>query len=128
GKTTILDAITIALYGRTPRQNHGAPITEVVTRFTSEAYSEVVFETTQGEYRARWSIRRARGKVDGKFQNPQMELVNAATNEVVESKPSETKNKIVALINLDYDQFLRSVLLAQGDFTRFLKADDKEKS
>ncbi len=128
GKTTILDAITLALYGRTPRQKAGEQITEVVTRFTTAAFSEVVFESGDIHYRARWSVRRSRGKVDGAFRPVQMEVAYAASGELIESKASDARARIAALINLDYDQFLRSVLLAQGDFTRFLKADDKEKS
>ncbi len=128
GKTTILDAITLALYGRTPRQKPGEQITEVVTRFTASAFSEVVFESGDTQYRARWSVRRARNKIDGAFQQVQMEVADAVSGELIESKASEARVKIASLINLDYEQFLRSVLLAQGDFTRFLKADDKEKS
>ncbi|WP_066836231.1 AAA family ATPase [Rufibacter ruber] len=126
GKTTILDAITVALYGQVPR--HGRDVAEIMTRHTGECWSEVEFEAEGKMYRARWSLRRSRSKADGKLQSPVMELIDAATQEVLESRLSETRQRIIDLCGLDFQQFLRSVMLSQGDFTRFLKASESERS
>ncbi|WP_192821410.1 SbcC/MukB-like Walker B domain-containing protein [Rufibacter sp. LB8] len=126
GKTTILDAITVALYGQVPR--HGKDVAEIMTRHTGECWSEVEFEAQEKTYRARWSLWRSRSKPDGKLQSPAMELVDAATQEVLESRLTETKQRIIDLCGLDFQQFLRSVMLSQGDFTRFLKANENERS
>jgi len=126
GKTTILDAITVALYGKVHRHDRDA--FEIMTRHTSESYAEVEFEVKQKMYRSRWSLRRSRGKVDGKLQDVKMELSEVGTGIIIESKLTEVKNLIVEITGLDYSQFLRSVMLSQGDFTRFLKASESERS
>ena len=67
GKSTILDAICLALYGRTPRlKKVNASENNIISRNTSDCYSEVVFETSNGRFIAHWSQRRARNIVDGK--------------------------------------------------------------
>jgi DNA repair protein SbcC/Rad50 len=126
GKTTILDAITVALYGRVHRHDRDA--FEIMTRHTAECYSEVEFEVQGKAYRAWWALRRSRGKVDGKLQEVKMKLTEVATEAILEEKLTEVKARIVELTGLDYNQFLRSVMLSQGDFTRFLKASESERS
>lgn len=128
GKTTILDAITIALYGQVHRHDNGDP-SEIMTRHTAESYSEVEFEASGNLYRAKWSNYRARKNPNGKLQGPRMELIDVTANILMESHPlNVVKEKIVSISGLDYNQFLRSVLLSQGDFTRFLKATENERS
>lgn len=126
GKTTILDAITAALYGNVHRQKD---VCEIMTRHTGEAYSEVEFEVKGKLYRAKWSVKRSRGKAEGNLQSQKMELADASSNEPIISHPlKEVKDAIALLCGLDYNQFVRSVMLCQGDFTRFLKADENERS
>jgi len=127
GKTTILDAITIALYGRVHR--HDRDVSESMTRHTAESFSEVEFEIKGKSYRAKWSQRRGYGKVDGALQTQRMELVDLETSAIIVNHPlSEVQQQIVALCGLDYNQFLRSVMLSQGDFTQFLKSKENERS
>ena len=127
GKTTILDAITVALYGRVHR--HNKDVFEIMTRHTAESYAEVEFEVKDKIYRAKWSVRRSRGKIDGQLQTHKMELADAVTGAIIIEHPlNEVKDEIVRICGLDYSQFLRSVMLSQGDFTRFLKADENERS
>jgi exonuclease SbcC len=127
GKTTILDAITVALYGKVHRHNKDAE--EMMSRHTAESYAEVEFEVNGGIYRAKWSVRRASGKVEGKMQACKMELAEVSTGNLLGGHTTTLVQKaIVDLCGLDYNQFLRSVILSQGDFTKFLKADDNERS
>lgn len=127
GKTTLLDAITAALYGRVHR--HSRDVFEIMTRHTAESYAEVEFEVGEKSYRAKWSIRRARGRADGQLQSQKMELADALTGKIIIEHPlNDVREEIVRICGLDYHQFLRSVILSQGDFTRFLKADENERS
>ena len=127
GKTTILDAITVALYGKVHR--HYKDACEMMSRHTAESYAEVEFEVKEKVYRAKWSVRRANGKMDGALQACKMELADVASGEFLGGHTLTLVQKaIVELCGLDYEQFLRSVMLSQGDFTRFLKADDNERS
>lgn len=128
GKTTILDAITLALYGRVHR--HGTDADESMTRFTAESFSEVEFEVNQKTYKAKWSQRKAHGHVNGTLRGVKMELSAIATGTIVISSPPliAVYNKIIEICGLDYNQFLRSVMLSQGDFTRFLKSSENERS
>jgi exonuclease SbcC len=128
GKTTILDAITLALYGQVHRHDKSEP-SEIMTRHTAESYSEVEFEVKGIQYRSKWSNYRARKKADGKLQGVKLELANATTGEIIENNSITRFNaKIIEVCGLDYNQFLRSVILSQGDFTRFLKANENERS
>jgi DNA repair protein SbcC/Rad50 len=127
GKTTILDAMTAALYGRVHR--HDKDLKEMMSRYTAECYAEVEFEVKDIAYRAKWSMKRSRGKNDGAFQGEKMELAVLATGEFLGGHTATgVKQAIKDLCNLDYDQFLRSVILSQGDFASFLLAKDNERS
>jgi len=127
GKTTLLDAITVALYNKVPR--HGGNVEELMTRHTGECWSEVEFETNGKRYRSKWMQNRARSKADGKMQADKMEFSNVETGEILGGhRKTETLDLIEKITGLDHDQFLRSVMLAQGEFSRFLKANAKERS
>ncbi len=128
GKTTILDAITLALYGSVHRHDKD-DASEIMTRHTAESYSEVEFEVKERRYRAKWSNYRARKKADGKLQGVRMELADATKNELIIDHPLvDVQRAIIHACGLDYNQFIRSVMLSQGDFTRFMKANENERS
>ncbi|WP_367110889.1 AAA family ATPase [uncultured Psychrobacter sp.] len=135
GKTTILDAICLALYGETPRINSISKTSnEVMTRQTAECFAEVVIDLNGLHYRCRWGQRRAYNKPDGNLQDATHEVakINLANtekdDEILESKLSRTKDKITQLTRMDFQQFTRSILLAQGSFSAFLKAKTDERA
>ncbi|HBV20208.1 MAG TPA: chromosome segregation protein SMC, partial [Nitrosomonas sp.] len=129
GKTTILDAICLALYGRTPRLNKVTKgNNEIMSRQTGECFSEVTFATQAGRYRCHWSQHRARKKPDGELQVPRHEIAEADSGKVLETKMLEVARQIERVTGMDFDRFTRSMLLAQGGFAAFLQADSDERA
>jgi ATPase involved in DNA repair len=146
GKSTVLDALCLALYAQTPRYNKstdpnqaihdisGNTITQsdvrgILRDGTAEGWAEVDFIGVDGQrYRSRWSVRRGRNKADGTLQAYQVACKNLDTNTDVQGTKPEILASITKKVGLSFDQFTRTVLLAQGDFTAFLKAPNNEKS
>lgn len=123
GKSTILDAICLALYGRTPRLGKITKSSnEIMSRQSGECFAEVSFATPNGQYRCHWSQHRSRRKADGELQQPKQEIANAVSGEVLESKLREVEEAVIRITGMDFERFTRSVLLAQGGFAAFLQA------
>jgi exonuclease SbcC len=129
GKTSILDAITLGLYGNVHRNKD---VKEVISYGATESLAEVEFETVQGLFRAKWTIWRARKKVDGNILGPERQLSKwnekKKVFEIIAEKIRDVDQKVAEVSGLDYDRFCRSVLLSQGDFAAFLKAGERERS
>ncbi|MGN6265815.1 MAG: AAA family ATPase [Ginsengibacter sp.] len=146
GKSTILDALCLALYGQTPRYNqgkeagieikdaYGSSIKQgdhrgILRDGTGEGFAEVDFIGVDGHaYTSSWKVRRARDKAEGSIQPDTIELKNLSSGQIIPGKKKEIYDEIERLVGLNFEQFSRSVLLAQGDFTAFLKAGKDEKS
>lgn len=129
GKTTILDAVSLALYGQTPRlEKVNAGGNEIMTRHTGECFAEVVFETGAGRYRCHWSQHRARRSPQGSLQAQKHEISDESTGRIIESKLQDTLLAVVERTGMDFEQFTRSMLLAQGGFTAFLQAQPDERA
>lgn len=129
GKSTILDAICLALYGRTPRlKKISETSNEIMARKTASCFAEVVFETQKGVFCCHWSQRRARGRPDGQLQQPQHEITDMATGQVLESSIKKVAERVKEATGMDFQQFTRSILLAQGGFAAFLQAQAAERA
>ncbi|MGD1833691.1 MAG: AAA family ATPase [Sphaerochaetaceae bacterium] len=130
GKSTILDAICLALYGQTPRLGRITKSeNEIMSRATGECSAEVVFESSQGTFICTWEQHRARRKPSGNLLDPRHEISDAVTKKPIETKRSQVPSVVEEKTGMDFDRFERSMLLAQGNFDTFLKAkiDDKSK-
>ncbi|ASQ90781.1 chromosome segregation protein SMC [Prosthecochloris sp. GSB1] len=129
GKSTVLDAICLALYGSTPRLGK---ITrsgnEIMSRQTGECYAEVVFESQAGRFRCHWEQRRARKTAGGALQDQEHQIADADSGKPIETKKSLVSGVIEEKTGMDFERFTRSMLLAQGGFDTFLKADAEKKS
>lgn len=145
GKTTILDAMCLALYKRLPRLENVKHEVKVETsgkttvsendvrtilrRGKHKGYAEVDFLAVDGnEYRIRWSVSRTNSSPTGNLTAATHDLTNLTTDEHRKLSADESKNELPRLIGLEYEQFTRAVLLAQGKFSAFLKADENEKA
>ncbi len=144
GKSTILDALCLALFGSTPRLDGASLLSKVpdgsdeigsgdernlLRRGCASGYAEVDFVGVDGHrYRARWEVKRAREKIDGRLQASNQSLLDLDRDQLLASgKKREFKELLEAKLGLTLPQFTRAVLLAQSEFSAFLKADDNDR-
>ena len=136
GKSTLLDVITLALYNEVPRfgnvsrtdiEKMGSIVNlRAVEEPKAEAYAEVEYEVKGKQYRSRWSINRNR---NGNWNNYSMEIAELPEGNLIDVKKlADFPKKNEEIIGLNYDQFVRSIILAQGSFAEFLKANKNERS
>lgn len=124
GKTTILDAICLALYSQTPRLGDITGSTnEIMTQGTGECSAEVIIEIDSKRYQCYWYQHRAHKKAKGNLLPIKHEISEVQTGKILEEKKSKTSAHIQNLIGMDFNQFTRSIMLAQGSFAAFLKSD-----
>lgn len=148
GKTTILDAICLALYGETPRMTsvskeelelsepsdtrteryYSNDNSQLLHRGAGEGFSKLLFMGNDDKgYEAMWEVHRAHNKAHKRLLRP-TRLLCAVDGSYSENRIAEIKTKVIELTGLEYDQFCRTVMLAQGEFTKFLKSNKSEKS
>ncbi|MBP9742296.1 MAG: AAA family ATPase [Burkholderiales bacterium] len=129
GKSTILDAICLALYGQTPRLGAITKTTnEIMSRHTGESFAELEFSTNKGIYRCYWEQIKARKNASGSLQSVKRELADISNNAILESQIISVNKGIVEITGMDFEHFTRAMLLAQGSFAKFLQASPDERS
>lgn len=149
GKSTILDALCVALFDKTPRLGGGkssdvligweeqgdkerlraTDVRGLLRRGAGEGFAEVDFVGRDSRrYRARWDVWRARRKATGRLQAQSMSLEDLESGKNLSGTKTETLEAIEARLGLSFEQFRRSALLAQGEFAAFLRADERNRS
>ncbi|WP_294476762.1 AAA family ATPase [uncultured Bacteroides sp.] len=139
GKSTLLDALCLALYDKAPRfansveslnlvdvgdnQINQSDVKNLLRRGTTEGYAEVDFLGVDGHrYCSRWSVRRRGNKAGGSLQSQTLKVKDLDTGKEFQGSRKELLVQLVELVGLTYEQFTRTVLLAQNDFATFLKS------
>ncbi|MDG2364039.1 MAG: AAA family ATPase [Methylococcaceae bacterium] len=122
GKSSILDVITLGLYGETIKFDQ--PSNFVVTKQENESFCEVSFSLGERKFQSRWSVKCKEGQV----RIPEMHVIHLnGAQEIIESQPAKVRAFIADLTGMDFRRFTRCIILAQGDFSAFLKALDNER-
>lgn len=135
GKTTLLDAICVALYNKTPRLDGNGNKSQVnlLSQGADEGFAEVIFSVNGSRYLAEW---RAKRKKNGDIK-PEVKLIRHDTGELITSRGKgkgkqdmadmSVEEAVSKILGIDFVAFKRSILLAQGEFASFLKADAEKK-
>ena len=141
GKSTVLDAVCLALYGNTPRffntviegnqENDNIKLKDprqILRRNTGEGRVILEFTGNNGrEYQSEWAVRRARGKASGNLQKAEWTL-KCLDNNTILTRVVDIQSEISDAVGLDFTQFCRTAMLAQGEFAKFLNSRDDEKA
>ena len=145
GKSTLLDAICLALYGRAPRyprkkgdrnqkvetygiddeKVHLVPTDcrNILTRGKKTGFSKLTFQANDGSlYRAEWHVKFKKLNFDDTVKPSLYKLTVQPDGTLAEQDAVWTE--LPQIIGLEYEQFLRTVLIAQGAFSNFLHANE----
>ncbi len=130
GKSTLLDAITLALFNQIPRfdkkisKDFVASAGSILTRGERECFVEVEYSCKSGNFVSKWWIEMNRNQ---NLNDYGMEITDLQTGQLLPLKKSEVPKRNEELIGLSYDQFIKSILLSQGEFAKFLKSGKDER-
>lgn len=142
GKSTILDAVCLALYADTPRLHNSQNQADkddmpegisfndprrLLRINTGSGYARLTFEAGGKDWLAEWEVRRARDKATGALQKKNWKLEDLTSHKVI-TKDNEIKSTISRLVGLDFTQFCRTTMLSQGEFAAFLKSRPEDKA
>ncbi len=120
GKTSILDAVSLALYGMVPRGGK-QDVKELISLGASQARVQLDFRVADTSYRVARRIR----KQGAQFATLERFEGEALVSEVNRGGVKAVNDRVVEILGLDYQSFTTAVLLPQGDFASFLKGDVK---
>jgi len=129
GKSSLLDVITLALFNKIPRFNKSISKNEisnsgsVLTHHTNDAEAHITYSVKGKTYTSSWTINTAR---TGNLKDYEM-FIYDKSGKVLDLKKSEVPAHNETIIGLKYDQFIKSIMLSQGEFAKFLKANKNER-
>ncbi|GAA0095912.1 AAA family ATPase [Clostridium perfringens] len=125
GKSTILDGITLALYGDIARKS-----SNYINTNCDDVYVSYEFQITGNEVK-RYRVDREfkRDNKSGGIRNKSSKIIDitGGIENVLEEKAKAVTSKCEEIIGLKLDDFMRTVVLPQGKFSEFLKLEGKER-
>ncbi|WP_262964719.1 AAA family ATPase [Methylobacter psychrophilus] len=125
GKSSILDVITLGLYGETFRFNR--PASHVMTKRTTECFAAIEFSLGGERYKSSWHVQRTESNPDSELMPPEMQLIRLKDDEILARTHHEVCAKMTEITGMNFRNFTRSIMLTQGDFSAFLNALDSER-
>jgi exonuclease SbcC len=126
GKSSVLDVITLGLYGETFRFDR--PADHVMTKLKTESFAYVEFSLGEDRFRSSWHIKRDNKGLNGQLLAPEMKLIQLnGSNQILEDSTQKVRERVAELTGMDFHKFSKSMVLAQGDFAAFLNALDSER-
>ncbi len=126
GKSSVLDVITLGLYGETFRFNR--PADHVMTKSTTESFAHVEFSLGDDKFKSSWHVKRKDGDLTGELLAPEMKLIQLnGSEQILEHSAQKVRSRMAELTGMDFHKFSKSMVLAQGDFAAFLNALDSER-
>lgn len=126
GKSSILDVITLGLYGETFRFDK--PAEHVITKQASESFAQVEFLLGGERFRSSWQVSRPAASSEDQLLRPEMSLMRMdGEQQLLAETPNLVRNQIAELTGMDFHKFSKSMVLPQGDFAAFLNALDSER-
>lgn len=121
GKSSLVDAIIYALYGRTPRISEKS-ISELISQGAERLRVCLEFKVGNKSYRLLRTLKR------GSSTKLQLEIQDAKGEwDAISNKVAEVKEKVTEILGVDFDGFTKSIVLPQGEFDRFLRGDPSER-
>ena len=126
GKTSILDVITLGLYGETFRFDK--PAEHVITKQANDSFAQVEFALDGEKFRSSWHVKRPTDANQDQVLQPEMSLTRLSDEpELLARTPNTVRTRIAELTGMDFHKFSKSMVLPQGDFAAFLNALDSER-
>ncbi len=125
GKSSILDVITLGLYGETFRFNR--PADHVMTQHTTDCFAAIEFSLDGEKYRSHWSAQKTTDQANSVLLPIEMRLYHITDDKILAETPQQVCAQVAKITGMDFRSFTRSILLAQGDFSAFLNALDNER-
>jgi exonuclease SbcC len=126
GKSSVLDVITLGLYGETFRFDR--PADHVMTKSTAESLAEVEFSLGDDKFRSSWHVKREGDNPTAELLTPEMKIIQLnGSEQLLAESTQKVRDKMTELTGMDFHKFSKSMVLAQGDFAAFLNALDSER-
>lgn len=123
GKSSILDAISLAFYGKTPRVDITGSENAVMTKGEKDCFAEITFEVAGKKWKSSWKQERAR---TGTLKPVNRQIADF-NNKIIADQVRSCDAEIIKILGLTFEQFTKVIMLAQGSFAAFLQADKNDK-
>lgn len=128
GKSTILDAVILALFGEVPRASHGT--LGIINQNAARAAVSFTFEAGRGPKRRRYRVERVlkrSGDYGAVTHRSRLVQISDEGEEVLADRDGSVKAMVQEILGLTADDFTRAAVLPQGRFAEFLTLRPNER-